>query len=467
MDLVSEDASYWGAILAFDDKALEHNVTRRARTPDTAELVGGMADAWLALMQGRAPLVESSMAGLFARAAASQVPCHVIETTVLRAMVAQACDKLADALAVARRASLMARTEALPGAHLLANIVLSRMRRHAGKPYLAVRILDALTRVGTAQATGWLNWEHFLAAGTPLGAAIDDGTTPASRALAAGQRLLLAARAGQRGDFERSGAELVQAAAGFAVMRDEARALVAMLDPDHPFAGSLLEFKRGNSDQLAYGLVGAKVLCGEEESGSSILVVARPGQPGARILRDGLGLFGPCQMLSQGDGARRAHGRTDTGLAVLALAGAEPLPEGEFFAKVYGFAYKQARHRGVLDVLLHRMRKRIAAGGSLLRSARGLHLELQQPIAVMDPRCSPPAAARILSALARQPTATADAIAGRLGITLRAAQIALQQLVSDGACVMRKRGRQIEYQLQDSTFSEPTGMGFIARETRA
>jgi hypothetical protein len=35
--------------------------------------------------------------------------------------------------------------------------------------------------------------------------------------------------------------------------------------------------------------------------------------------------------------------------------------------------------------------------------------------------------------------------------------MALRELVSDGACEMRRSGRQVRYQVLDSTFSEPTG----------
>jgi hypothetical protein len=453
MDLLSEDTSYWSAILAFDDKALEYALLRRTATPETAELVAGMAQAWLALLQGRAWTIESSMVALFARAAASRAPCHVIEAMVLRAMVAQSCDRPSDALSLARRAALMARTEALPGALLLANLVLSRMRRHAGKPHLAVGLLEALDRIGAAETRGWIDWEYLLAAGTPAEVDRRPASTPAARAVAAGQQLLLAARAGLRANFERQAGEVLRATSGFRAMLDEARALVALLDPEHAGESSVLEFRQGNTDQPQYGLVGAKVVSEGEESGSSILVVARPGQRGVRILRDGLGLFGACRMLSGAEGTRRAHGRTDAALAVLALSGVQPMPEAEFFGKVYGFAYGKARHRGVLDVLLHRMRKRMGSSGSLVRSGGDLHIELLDSIAVADPRCSPPAAARILSALARQPAATADAIAGRLGITVRAAQIALHDLVADGTCVIRRTGRHIEYQLRDSTVS--------------
>ncbi|MGK4301964.1 hypothetical protein, partial [Klebsiella pneumoniae] len=79
----------------------------------------------------------------------------------------------------------------------------------------------------------------------------------------------------------------------------------------------------------------------------------------------------------------------------------------------------------MLDVLLHRMRKRIEPSGTITRTDGHLALSLRVAGAVADPRCAPPAAARILSALSRQPLATADGVAARLGITLRAAQLAL------------------------------------------
>ncbi len=214
---------------------------------------------------------------------------------------------------------------------------------------------------------------------------------------------------------------------------------------------------------MRYGLFGARVAPDEQEPGISIFAVARPKEAGRRILVDGLGLFVPGRVIACEEGTRRAHGRTDAGLAALVLAGPGPTPEAEFFRRVYGFAYSPRTHRGVLDVLLHRMRKRIEPSGSIARTDGHLALALRTPIAVADPRCAPPAAARILSALARQPVATAEGVAARLGITLRAAQLALQQLVSDGACVARRTGRHLEFQLHDSTFREPTGTDALRR----
>jgi len=456
MAVASPDELFHQAIFAFDDAALEAWITRRTDEGASEGLVLDVAQAWLALMRDASPEDGEGAGDLFARAASSRSPSRVIEVTVLRAMLALAAGQLSDAAAFARRASLMARTEALPAAELLANITLARLRRRSGKSYLALRIAEAIGRSEAARAApGWLAWERFLAGGNEAGEPSADPSAPAAWAVRAGQRLLVAARAGARDDFEREARELERSTAGFLDMQREALALCALLDPARTAEGALDGFKRGQHDELWQGLASVRVLHGDSEPSASILAVARPGERGSRLLRDGLGLFGPCRTIFE-EGAR-VHGRTDTALAVLALSGTEPLAEEEFFQRVYGFAYASGKHRGVLDVLLHRVRHRVGASGSLLRAGGGLRLELHEAIAVADPRCSPPAAARVLSALSRQPAATAESIAVRLGITPRAAQMALRELVSDGACEMRRSGRQVRYQVLDSTFSEPTG----------
>jgi DNA-binding transcriptional ArsR family regulator len=103
------------------------------------------------------------------------------------------------------------------------------------------------------------------------------------------------------------------------------------------------------------------------------------------------------------------------------------------------------------------MRRRVDPSRHVVRAQGSLHLALHEPPAVADPRCSPPAAARVLSALARQPLANAEALAGRPGITVRGVQMALRQLAGDGLWVVHRAGRHVEYQLADSAFREPTG----------
>jgi hypothetical protein len=469
MELAPDAIAHWAAVMALDNEAVVGAVVSAGEWP--------LPKAWLALMQGEARGLHSPVGEALAMASGTPDRYQVIELTALRAMVALSGDSLGEAVTLARRASFMARTEALPRAELLANLVLARVRRHSGKPYLATRILDALARSTTESAQGWLDWERVLAGGARADGILSGGTTLGSRAAQAARQVLLAAQGGRRTEFDAEARELMRLTAGFRDIHDEAEALVALLDPDGAPPQSMIDFKRGHDAKMRYGLFGAGVFSADEEPTLAVFAVARPGAPGARILRDGLGLFGRCRMLSPEDrhrsaatgaretskrvtpaswGPRRTHGRTDAGLAVLTLAGPAQVAEDDFWRRVYGFAYSHAAHRGVLDVLLHRMRARLDDAGTIVRAGGSLSLDLNDAIAVADPLCSPPAAARILSALARQPLATADSIAGRLGITVRAAQMALHDLVSDGACVVRRSGRQVQYQLEDSAFSEPT-----------
>ena len=472
------NSSYLAAVLAFDDNALQE-LTRRTNPADGSELVGSagpgdgsrfpqqlpagawLAPLWLALMRGEASRIEADLERSFAHASLARESGGVVEVTALRALVALSVGKRADGVAFARRAALMARTEQLPEAELLANLVLARVRRHTGKPHLAVRIAEAVARRAPDSMDGWVNWERLLAGGIGADAPLRLGPSPAARAVWAGRDLMIAAREGVRPAFECAAEQLCQATAGFHDMRDEANTLIGLLDFERDAEAALAPFKAGDADELNHGLFAAGVPSAEAEPAIRIVAAARPGERGKRISCDGLGLFGPCRLLSADDGLRRIHGRTDAGLAVLVLWGELPLAEEEFFRRVYGFAYSRRAHRGVLDVLVLRMRKRVGASGNVMRAEGSLWLELKESIAVSDPRCSPPAAARILSALARQPRATAEAIAARLGITVRGAQMALRELVADGACSTRRRGRHLEYQLEDTTFSEPTDLDVL------
>src|SRR6266700_1707862 len=434
MGAIAKDHWYWNAVLALDRPALTAWAQQAATgAPGTSDLDRELAGAWLGLLAGDADALTEKLGSLFSRAASSQVPRHVIEVTALRALVSAATEHLSDAISFARRASLMARTEAEPGAELLANLVLARMRRHAGKPHLAVRILDALARLVPEAPTAWLEWERLLAGGTPPDSGPpDQAARLRAPAAAAGRQLLLAARDGRRDEFERAADDLLRASAVWRDIHDEARALIGMLDADRAVPESMRGFRHGRDEALRYALHGTRVIAGDQEPGLAVFAVARPGEAGRRILVDGLGLFRPARALVCEDGARRTHARSDAGLAALVLAGPDPIPEETFFHQVYGFTYAPGVHRGVLDVLLHRMRKRVDPSGHVVRAQGGLHLALSESLAVADPRCSPPAAARVLSALARQPLATAEALAGRLGITVRGVQMALRQLVGDG-----------------------------------
>ena len=132
MDFTGGDAARLAAVLAFDRDAL-------GQSPASDDLGAELGRAWCALMGGAAAGLDAELAALFARASASRDPARVIEATALRAMAALSLGNLPEAVAFARRASRMARTEALPPSELLANLVLGRVRRRSGKPHLAAR----------------------------------------------------------------------------------------------------------------------------------------------------------------------------------------------------------------------------------------------------------------------------------------------------------------------------------------
>ena len=96
---------------------------------------------------------------------------------------------------MARRASLMARTEGIPDAELLANLTLARARRYNRQTHLALRILESLEEVAAPQWRPWLDWERSMAGGAL--------TTTAAGPLAALPGLLAAAQAGDRARFHR------------------------------------------------------------------------------------------------------------------------------------------------------------------------------------------------------------------------------------------------------------------------
>jgi hypothetical protein len=90
----------------------------------------------------------------------------VVDAASLRALsMSDDATAILESLDQARRASRMARTEALPESEYLANIVLARMRRLAGFPYLAAHILTAVRRYASAPWHPWIAWELLLAGG--------------------------------------------------------------------------------------------------------------------------------------------------------------------------------------------------------------------------------------------------------------------------------------------------------------
>jgi hypothetical protein len=461
------------AVLALDVDALArwsalHAELLRGGEGLDAHLAELAARTWLALLTGDLTAVEPAAERLESDAGKARLSAMVVEAATLRAIAAMARGDLEGALATARRASRMARTEALPQAEYLAHIALARMRRLTQRPHLAVRILAALARAAPRPWAGWLAWELRLAGDEQTSAALDgpppdhgpSGVTEhALPAAAALRHAIEAASAADRAAFER---ELAIAAARCGTIPWRAVELAAAriaLDPDADTAHAdarLDAWLRGGTSTPPPVLAGLCTVADATAASESAAayVLAQPPRAARRVLVLGLPLAG--EEARRVQKVKRKKGRTDTALAVLALAGAAGLSREDLFKEVYGFNYTPVLHQSVLDVLLHRLRGVVEGSGEIDRGGERIVLRLREPLVVPDPRCTSSVDGQVLRLLATQTVGTAKEAAEALGVSLRAAQAALQQLVNDGALISERKGNQVAYRVEDTTFSEPT-----------
>jgi DNA-binding transcriptional ArsR family regulator len=388
-----------------------------------------MSHAWHGVVRGHA---GEDLAQLREACARQSWATGVIEATALRALVAEGSDHRSQALELARRASLMARTEGLPQSEYLAHLVLARVRRSVGRPHLATRILTALRSIASPHWWPWLDWELGVAGGA--------GDGPLARLLSASDaQSFLAARA-----------ELTAATSTFAPARRDFEALVSLIDPDcTPGDPEIIEFRSGRATEVPRGLHGACLESGEDDM--LAYVSCAPGRSACRLLRPG-----PGRHFAQ---PRRRQGRLDTALSVLLLAGPGGVETPAFFQGVYGFPFVEELHVGALDVLLHRLRERLGSSAVIQGRTERLAIEVREPIVVCDPRCGHALADLVLKWLAQSRGASAKELSERLEIPLRTIQETLQELVEDGACASHKAGRSVEYRVEDTVFSEPTRPG--------
>lgn len=369
----------------------------------------------------------------------------VVEAAALQALVLMR-SSLADATRIARRASRMSRTEAMPQLEYLSNLVLTAIRRQTGQPHLAARIGAALHRVAPPAWRSWLGWELFLA-GTPVSASPDDAWTAP---------LLAWMRAMAEPDF--------------GAVESPVAALRRQVEPYSAFAWQLETLIEASCVEVATEnswLSGATdaipgVLCGvarlRENSPSNEVALAyvHAGRTARRVLPLGhrRALQPDVVMLEQG---HRKQARMASLVSTLALAGPAGLPDAACFERLYGFPYEADVHHGVFNVLLHRTRKYAESVGVIERRDGLLSLRLSRPVLVPDPRCTPPAHDRVLQAIAQQTEpVSAKHASSSAGVSLRMAQMALKELVEDGVCVVAKSGRESRYHVEDTTFSEPT-----------
>lgn len=391
---------------------------------------------------------------LFARAAQARHAALVVEATALRAMLALADGAIDEAVAHARRASRMGRTEALPFWETLAHVVLARTRRHAGKPHLGLRILGDVARQAPWIYRSWLGWELALAGGALAEAG--RGAAPADDVIGHAWRMLgpalTAIGTGERAAADAALARLRAAAAPCPLLAHEVGDVLAALDLTQAARPTVEAWRAGAGNLPPCGLhgLGGGSPASERQT-SSAAVVADPDRKGQRVLTVGLPLVaaGGAVTVGEVDQARPA-----TGLAALALAGPAGLDKLDFFRAVYGFTYVEDRHRKLLDVLVHRMRAASATVGELDRSGDRLTLRLRARAIIPDPRCAREPEELLARHLARTGPQSSEAAAETLGLPVRTVRAILQRLVEDGVCRILRDGRNVRYQVEDTTFTQ-------------
>lgn len=444
-------------------------------TPPDVSLASALL--WRRFLAGESAGQDLAAKALFEEASRQRAAAQVIESTVVRALLALSAGSIDDAVELARRASRMAQSESLPQLEYLANLALARVRRYSGRPHLALHILNALSRIAPAGWSGWIAWETLLGGGDGDFSRVQrEGELGAAPAVAAARdlaALLRASRDGDRDGFARLATALARTAGFWPDLAREAEALVAALDPARSVPGFALAWFRGETVTIPCGLhgIGAAAQSSEEGDAATAFVVATPGAAGRRILRPALAFATWAQLLARDTGKAATGGvRTETGVAALALAGDDGQTREDFFHSVYGFPFVAQRHQAVLDVLCMRMRGLLGDAGHIRRdpgagaaptaSAEShagrpsLALTLRSPIVVADMRCALPTADRVLRMLAKLGATSAGVAADSLRMPLRTVQAVLQQLVAEGACSTERDGRRVSYRVEDTTFTE-------------
>ncbi len=287
-----------------------------------------------------------------------------------------------------------------------------------------------------------MSWELALAGGLESGDA-------AERL----REAVVAAASGDRRRFDEvmMAAELEVAGS---LLAEDVSTLRVLLDPEAAQPASYRKWISGAEDapppRGVCGVVAAHP--SREMTEDPAWVIVGPEGPGRRVLSPGIGLRPGVRTMPPG---KRRRGRTDAAASALALR-SEAIDEVSLFERLYGFRYQPSLHQGARDTLYYRVRERLGESATLVREGGTIRLERSVALAVPDPRCSPPPEHALLAVLARKGEMSVREAAAALQIPLRTAQHALRALAEDGALQADKKGRELRYVLEDTTFCEPT-----------
>jgi hypothetical protein len=425
-----------------------------------------LAEAWFDLARGAATSAISTLEEIGQDRTVRAIAPLGIEAVALRALCLATVGDLEGATISARRASRMARTEALPQSEYIANVILARVRRLTGRPHLATRILTALLDVAPSSWRGWIQWELLMAAGLDVPARLDGepaangpGMDWAHLGATTLRTLLEAAGRGDRAAFD-DAAEALRATighvaptahdAGVAVFTIDPKARIA--DAPDPGLARYLGAETTTPPPEVRGL-SAHATGGSPGDGTTVWVVAGPGVEARRVAPVGAALSGASARIAP---SRGRTGRVETAVAALAIAGTQGLDVHELFRIVYGFDHEPGAHRDLLKMLIHRARAAVGGAGQIVRDGARVRLDLEVSLLVPDPRSEQSLEDLVLRLLSPRGGSDARSVAKALAIPLRTVQAAIQRLVEEGEIRVEQTGRRFSYSVEDTTFSEPT-----------
>jgi hypothetical protein len=435
--------------------ALDGAHRERDATPETlaaAPVQAGLVSLWQRIALAELQGVPTEAEQIERAAAREGFAADTIEAAALRALAEEQGDDPDASLQTARRAMRMARTEGVPEGEHLAALVLARVRRRANQAHLAARILGALRKYALPEWHRWIDWELLLCTGGTRDALSSDvlGHGGAAPVLA---QWLAAAERGDRHEFDQLTGNLEALVHGFAPALGDVRDALLALDPEANATGSPFErWRAGSIHTLPPAVSG--LAAASAPGGAIACAIAYPDRPGVRVLRVGAALASGAAPPIQATAAK--HARTQVLVAALALAGAGGLAEEDAFRKAYDFPYVAERHQGTFHVAIHRARAYVEGHAEIARDGGRLRMLVARPLALPDPRCVQPTAEQVLRCIAREGRMAARSISDALGISIRSAQSALEELVQNGSCQRHKIGRAVEYAVEDTTFQEPT-----------
>ncbi len=335
----------------------------------------------------------------------------------------------------------------------LLSICRARLQRLEGRPHLALNTLHGLAASVAPDWRSWIGWEMLMAGGAP--SALGEPAVvelPFSCMLSAASAALEAIKCADRGLFEHSLRVLKGACPSWPGLRQEVDAFGALLCPDQPTADTeVLAWRAGTRALVPFGLNLPTTSAAAEGAEARAWVLCAPGRPATRLVSAGLGLQAGVCHGSGPDEAGTGGTRTDSAIAVLALAGEQGVAYTDFVRTIYGIAFVPKRHQGMLDVLVHRMRVRLSDRAEIRRS-EGSHLVLaaQEPFVIPDGRTSIEMQDRLLRVLGTFGGASAQQASLALGIPRRTAHRLLQQLAAGSSCNALRKGGRVLYRISDS-----------------